>query len=276
MAEAFLHYDQVASSYDQPRHHFFYGHLAEKLCIMAKKHVQPESILDVGCGTGISTVEIIKHFPGAEVTALDRSLSMLDLARKKEDIGAATFCYGQTKDLRVSEKRSDLIIANMSYHWLSSGDRLALRDAVKEKGILVMSFPLIMPFPKKEGNSLLLTIFRRLKEIQPAWHPLRGTRGLNWNEVVRGLPGLVPIRFERYCMEERFRRASDFLEVLRVRGVFFGFFGNRAAVAEKVARALLRKDEAISYTWPIGIAIFSPRGSGEKAKDRTETTGGLK
>jgi SAM-dependent methyltransferase len=266
MAEAFLHYDHVASSYDQPRHHFFYGHLAKKLCILAKKHVQPESILDAGCGTGISTVEIIKHFPGAEVTALDRSPSMLELARKKEDIRTVTFCYGQTKDLPISETRFDLIIANMSYHWLSPGDRLVLRNALKENGVLVMSFPLIMPFPKKEGNSLLLTIFRRLKEIQPAWHPFRGTRGLNWNEVVRGLPGLVPIRFERYCMEERFRRASDFLEVLRVRGVFFGFFGNKATAAENVARALLQEGEAISYAWPIGIAIFRREGPQKKQK----------
>lgn len=266
MAEAFLHYDQVASSYDQPRHHFFYGHLAEKLCILAKEHVQPESILDVGCGTGISTVEIVKYFPGAEVTALDRSPSMLELARKKEDIRTVTFCYGQTKNLPISEKRFDLIIANMSYHWLSPGDRLALRDALKENGVLVMSFPLIMSFSKKEGNSLLLTIFRRLKEMQPAWHPFRGTRGLNWNEVVRGLPGLVPIRFERYCMEERFRRASDFLEVLRVRGVFFGFFGNKAAAAENIARALIREGEAISYAWPIGIAIFRREGPEKKQK----------
>ncbi|MDD5452075.1 MAG: class I SAM-dependent methyltransferase [Desulfovibrionales bacterium] len=268
MSEAFLHYDQVASSYDQPQHHFFYSHLAEKLCILAQEHVQPEAILDVGCGTGISTVEIVKHFPGAEVTALDRSPSMLELARKKGDIRTVTFCYGHTKDLPVSEKRFDLIIANMSYHWLSPGDRRALRKALKENGVLVISFPLIMPFPKKEGNSLLLTIFRRLKEMQPAWHPFRGTRGLNWNEVVRSLPGLVPIRFERYCMEERFRRASDFLEVLRVRGVFFGFFGNKAAAAENIAGALLQEKEAISYAWPIGIAIFRREGPQKKQKTK--------
>ncbi|MFZ5994690.1 MAG: class I SAM-dependent methyltransferase [Thermodesulfobacteriota bacterium] len=266
MAEAFLHYDRVASSYDQPRHRFFYSHLAEKLCILAQEQVQPEAILDVGCGTGISTVEIVKHFPRAEVTALDRSPSMLEMARKKGDIRTVTFCYGHTKDLPVFEKRFDLIIANMSYHWLSPGDRRALRDALKENGVLAMSFPLIMPFPKKEGNSLLLTIFRRLKGMQPAWHPFRGTRGLNWNEVVRSLPGLVPICFERYCMEERFRRASDFLEVLRVRGVFFGFFGNKAAAAENIAGALLREKEAISYAWPIGIAIFRRKGLGKKQK----------
>ncbi|MEW6328413.1 MAG: methyltransferase domain-containing protein [Thermodesulfobacteriota bacterium] len=266
MAEAFLHYDRVASSYDQPRHHFFYSHLAEKLCALAKEYVQPEAILDIGCGTGISTVEIVKYFPRAEVTALDRSPSMLELARKKEDIRTVTFCYGQTKDLSVSERKFDLIIANMSYHWLSPGDRRALRAALKENCILVISFPLIMPFSKKEGNSLLLTTFRRLKEMQPAWHPFRGTRGLSWNEVVRSLPGLVPIRFERYCMEERFRRTSDFLEVLRVRGVFFGFFGNKAAAAENIARALLREGEAISYAWPIGIAAFRCKGPEKKQK----------
>jgi hypothetical protein len=69
-------------------------------------------------------------------------------------------------------------------------------------------------------------------------------------------------------MEERFRSTSDFLEVLRVRGVFFGFFGNKAAAAENVARALLREGKAISYTWPIGIAIFRREGPQKKQKTK--------
>lgn len=255
MAEAFFHYDRVASSYDQPQHQVFYGHLAEKLCILAKKHVQPRSILDLGCGTGISTREIVKHFPKAEVTALDRSLSMLALAQKKEELKASSFCHGRSRDLTHLNKRFDLIIANMSFHWLSLEDRLALRDALREKGLLAVSFPLITSFTKREGNKLLFTIFRRFKKMDPAWRPFRGRRGLNWNELA-SLPGLAPLYLQPYCMEESFRRGSELLEALRVRGVFFSFFGDQAALAEEHARSILADAAPVSHFWPLGLAIL--------------------
>lgn len=256
IVEAFLHYDQVASSYDQPQHGLFYGHLAEKLCILSKEYIRPKSVLDIGCGTGISTMEIIKHFPHAEVTALDRSSSMLARAQNKEDIKTAAFCCGQAIDLVVSDKEFDLIVSNMSFHWLSFEDRLVLKDALKEGGVLAISFPLVVPFQKKEGNSLLLNIFHKLKKGESGWRPFRGTRGLTWDKIKGSLPGLVPTHLEPYYMEEKFGKRSEFIEVLRVRGVFFALFGGKAALAEKYAREILPDNAVISYLWPLGMAIF--------------------
>ncbi len=254
MAEAFLHYDRVADCYDQPRHRSFYGHLAERLCIFSTNYVQPESVLDIGCGTGISTIEIIRHFPHAEVTAADRSLSMLAVAQKKEDTKIVSFCHGGIKDIAHLNKTFDLIVANMSLHWLPFEDRLALRDVLKENGILAVSFPLIAPFRKREGNRLLLSIFRRLRKTDPAWRPFHDMRGLSWKEI-ETLPGFSPIHLEPYYMEERFGTGSEFVEVLKVRGVFFSLFGNRAALAEEYALEMLPENTSISYCWPAGIAV---------------------
>ena len=41
------------------------------------------SVLDVGCGTGNTTAELVKHLPGAVFTCLDGSEAMLSAAREK-------------------------------------------------------------------------------------------------------------------------------------------------------------------------------------------------
>ena len=55
-----------------------------QLAIASIKH-QPQRILDLGCGTGSSTLMLKQEFPQAEVTGLDLSPYMLTMARHKSD-----------------------------------------------------------------------------------------------------------------------------------------------------------------------------------------------
>jgi ubiquinone/menaquinone biosynthesis C-methylase UbiE len=51
-------------------------------------------ILDLCCGTGLSTEALLATYPGARVTGLDASEGMLDLARQKPALAAASFSLG--------------------------------------------------------------------------------------------------------------------------------------------------------------------------------------
>lgn len=42
-------------------------------------------ILDIGCGTGISTFTLVKRFPDAEIVGIDLASSYLDVAREKSN-----------------------------------------------------------------------------------------------------------------------------------------------------------------------------------------------
>ncbi|MFH1148663.1 MAG: methyltransferase domain-containing protein [Pseudomonadota bacterium] len=226
------------------------------LCDLSKRYVQPGRILDIGCGTGISTSEIRKKFPKAEIIALDESFPMLAVAKEKEIGRSAIFRHDQVRNVTRLPGRFDMILAGMSFHWLCSADRLAIRDALHENGILAMSFPLSVPLKKRvDGNHLLIAVFRELKRTDPRWRPERGTRGLNWRELGKALPGLKLIHSSSYYMEEEFQQGLDFLSVLRVRGVFCGIFGDKAFLAEENAAGKVC-DGRISYLWPIGFAIF--------------------
>mgnify|MGYP000069128072 CR=1 FL=1 len=57
--------------------------------------------LDIACGTGDFTVELLKRFPGMEVTGVDLTPEMIDIARAKTgDLDSSVnFAVGDAQDL---------------------------------------------------------------------------------------------------------------------------------------------------------------------------------
>lgn len=68
--------------YDITRWTFLFGRQAI-LDRIAAEHPTPRRILEVGCGTGRNLVNLCRRFPHAEITGLDLSAEMLDIARGK-------------------------------------------------------------------------------------------------------------------------------------------------------------------------------------------------
>jgi S-adenosylmethionine-diacylgycerolhomoserine-N-methlytransferase len=66
--------------YDATRWSFLFGRTA---ILENFAGASPRNILEVGCGTGRNLVELGRRFPQAQVTGVDLSATMLDLARKK-------------------------------------------------------------------------------------------------------------------------------------------------------------------------------------------------
>jgi S-adenosylmethionine-diacylgycerolhomoserine-N-methlytransferase len=66
--------------YDATRWSFLFGRTT---ILKNFAGVTPRNILEVGCGTGRNLVELARRFPQAQVTGVDLSVTMLDLARKK-------------------------------------------------------------------------------------------------------------------------------------------------------------------------------------------------
>ncbi len=66
--------------YDATRWSFLFGRTA---IIKNFAGAAPRNILEVGCGTGRNLVELARRFPQAQITGVDLSATMLDLARRK-------------------------------------------------------------------------------------------------------------------------------------------------------------------------------------------------
>jgi len=101
----------------------------------------PRVIYDLGCGTRSGTVILKERWPGAQVTGVDSSESMLERTRALEaDIS------WQHSDLNAWEPSApaDLLFSNAVFHWLDDHHALFPRLMTKlaPGGILAVQMPL--------------------------------------------------------------------------------------------------------------------------------------
>ena len=78
-------FDAIATEYDSLRE-FVIPDLQQfyTTAVWAAESSAPEpSILDIGAGTGLLSALILQKFPGAQMTLLDISENMLDIARRR-------------------------------------------------------------------------------------------------------------------------------------------------------------------------------------------------
>lgn len=74
----------------------------------------PETILDMGCGTGYSLEQLSSKFPQARMTGIDLSHSMLIMARQRNP--QATYIQADMECFH-SETSFDLVFSNASIQW---------------------------------------------------------------------------------------------------------------------------------------------------------------
>jgi S-adenosylmethionine-diacylgycerolhomoserine-N-methlytransferase len=75
------HYKKDASIYDFNRRFFLFGR--NRLMSQIGQRLNPASILEIGCGTGVNLVKLNQLFPDSKITGLDLSQEMLNVAQEK-------------------------------------------------------------------------------------------------------------------------------------------------------------------------------------------------
>ena len=79
-------YDLIAPIYDKVNGDVDYvawADFIEKIIAKEYKNGKPELVLDLGCGTGRMTLELAKR--GYDMTGVDYSVEMLDIARENAE-----------------------------------------------------------------------------------------------------------------------------------------------------------------------------------------------
>lgn len=97
---------------------------AEELCQIINPH---ESCLEIGCGTGISSLWLARN--GRNVTALDYTESSIDLvsvAAKKMGIKINAICCDATKELPFERKQFDVIFQSGLLEHFTSEEQIEL------------------------------------------------------------------------------------------------------------------------------------------------------
>ena len=100
---------------------------AEKVLSLLGRITVPETILEVGCGTGIVTEKLQHQVPEAQLYALDISRAMIAQAQKRvTDSDSITWLTDDFLHI-ARETQFDCIISSSSLHWI-----MPIADAFKK------------------------------------------------------------------------------------------------------------------------------------------------
>lgn len=117
--------------------------MAEHLVTLVDRRVTaepPKTILELGCGCGRLTRELIKRFPDAEVTAIDLAPEMIDVAANS--IEGPTFIAADAETYwKTCNQQFDLIVSNATVQWFETPEQTlkAYQNLLADVGILAVA-----------------------------------------------------------------------------------------------------------------------------------------
>jgi malonyl-CoA O-methyltransferase len=105
---------------------------------------QPQTILDLGCGTGYIESFLKKAYPAAKIIGLDKSNGMLTQAQYKEKeqpCSETHWVCGYAENLPFSDQAFELIYSNLMLHWSVDFTKSLneIRRVLKPGGLLLFS-----------------------------------------------------------------------------------------------------------------------------------------
>ena len=134
-------FERAAGTFDSAAvlHHEIGQRMAERLALVK---LQPEAILDAGCGTGDAMTELRTRFPQASIVGLDIAWAMLMAAQRRsasaaparsllgrwlgarsDAQGSATFVCADTCRLPLASGSFDLAWSNLALQWVNEPTR---------------------------------------------------------------------------------------------------------------------------------------------------------
>lgn len=150
MTEPPYHLDkaQVRASFDRAAAHYDEAavlqrevgrRLVERLDLVK---LVPDTVLDVGCGTGAITAELLRRYRRARVYGLDLAPAMLALARRRAPWLRTLRCIcADAEALPVADASIDLVFSNLTLQWCEDLDRVfrEFRRVLRPGGLLMFT-----------------------------------------------------------------------------------------------------------------------------------------
>lgn len=230
-------FDESSSTYDEyskPQQHASHVLIA----LIRPYLLKGVSILDCGCGTGVTTKIILNNLETASVYAIDLSEPSLHAFQKKKYTQDVFYCAANILYPPFKPNSFDLIIANLSLHWTMNLEYAisALCTVLRHGGWLAFSLPLIGNFP----------------ELRPEHRMKCHKQGEIENISYRQSLALVNQHQERYKIH--FESYKDALLSLKKTGVNQGWQRNR--LHKKKAKYFFIENAPPTLTYHFGYFIL--------------------
>ena len=101
----------------------------------------PETVLDLGCGTGHGAASLAARWPGARVIALDASPAMLDEASRREGAERFELQLAEAESIPLPDASVDLVFSNLLLPWCEDIDAVFAEVArvLKPRGLFTFT-----------------------------------------------------------------------------------------------------------------------------------------
>ncbi len=134
-------FNRAAKDYDAhaPLQREVRERLLEKLDLVT---LEPEAVLDAGCGPGGALKPLAKRFPKAELVALDIAPGMLAEARRQKPwFRTLKTVEGDLARMPLEDDSVDLVFSNLALQWVNAPDDAfaEFRRALRGGGLIVFS-----------------------------------------------------------------------------------------------------------------------------------------
>ncbi len=121
-----------------------------------------KDVLDVGCGPGLATVELAKHYD--QMTGLDSSAEMIRHAASVTNGKSVIWIHGEAEQLPFDNDEFDLLTCGESFHWFRVEDFLSEANRVlKRPGRIALFWP--YRFTTDEGKRYERALFQTYREF---------------------------------------------------------------------------------------------------------------
>lgn len=170
---------------------------------------EPDTVLDLGCGTGYFLADLRARFPQVSYVGLDLAEGMVNFARETH-AGEGVWLVGDAEALPLAPSSVDLVFSSLAIQWCYRPDLLfaELARVLRPGGVCVFS---------SLGPDTL-------RELRSSWAAVDDHQHVNdflhrsdLAAAADGVPGLVlELHSEMFCME--YLRVRDLLSELKTLG----------------------------------------------------------
>lgn len=165
----------------------------------------PETVVDLGCGTGLSTRAWLNRC--RRLIGIDPSEDMLNIARAKSDSGIE-FIKAYSHSTGLPADSADVVVCSQSFHWMNPTDTLAEINRILRKGGIFAAVDCDWPPVCKANVEIAyMNLFNKVRVIEEENENIRSTfHRWSKNEHLRNI---TQSGYFKYCREIVFDNSEE-------------------------------------------------------------------
>lgn len=109
-------FDRAAKTYDQAA--FIQREIGDRLVErLDYVRLEPQRVIDLGCGTGVMSQQLLNRYPQADLIGLDLALGMVNETKRQAASSRLSGVCADVQHLPFQDECADLLISNLMLQW---------------------------------------------------------------------------------------------------------------------------------------------------------------